>query len=90
MTPPVPLPDAGMRRPLCPTRSLLWFTEAARRLKLTTIGILQYIGPSGHFLLASFVYGEPLSPAQLFTCIWSALALYTFDGWRSQASRKIG
>lgn len=67
---------------------LLWFTEAARRLKLTTIGILQYIGPSGHFLLAIFVYGEPLTPAQLFTfiCIWSALALYTFDGWRNQAS----
>lgn len=70
---------------------LLWFTEAARRLKLTTIGILQYIGPSGHFLLAVFVYGEPLNPAQLitFACIWSALALYTFDGWRNQASRGV-
>jgi chloramphenicol-sensitive protein RarD len=69
---------------------LLWFTEAARRLKLTTIGILQYIGPSGHFLLAIFAYGEPLTWAQLFTfiCIWSALALYTFDGWRNQASRR--
>lgn len=68
---------------------LLWFTEAARRLKLTTIGILQYIGPSGHFLLAIFVYGESLTAAQLFTfvCIWSALALYTFDGWRNQAPR---
>ena len=36
---------------------LLWFTMAARRLRLTTIGFLQYITPTLHFLLAVFVYG---------------------------------
>lgn len=69
---------------------LLFFTEAARRLKLTTLGVLQYIGPSGHFLLAVFVYGEPFTSAQLmtFACIWTALAIYTGDGWRAQRARR--
>ncbi len=60
---------------------LLLFTNGAKRLHLTTIGFLQYIAPSGTFLLAIFVYHEPLQPAQLLTfiLIWSALALYSWD-----------
>ncbi|MDH3475334.1 MAG: EamA family transporter RarD [Rhodospirillales bacterium] len=58
---------------------LIWFTAAARRLDYSTLGFFQYIAPSGHFLLAVFVYGEPFTNAHLvtFLCIWSGLAIYT-------------
>lgn len=60
---------------------LLSFTSAARLLPLTTLGFLQYIAPSGQFLLAVLVYGEALTTAQLVTfgCIWAALAIFTTD-----------
>jgi len=63
---------------------LLSFTSAARLLPLTTLGFLQYIAPSGQFLLAVLVYGEALTPAQLVTfgCIWAALAIFTTDQLR--------
>jgi len=57
---------------------LMWFTEGARRLKLTTIGILQYIAPTLHFIMAVFVWNEPFTTTHLitFACIWTAVALY--------------
>ncbi len=60
---------------------LLFFTNGTKRLHLTTIGFLQYIAPSGTFLLAILVYREPLHTAQFLTflLIWSALALYSWD-----------
>jgi chloramphenicol-sensitive protein RarD len=63
---------------------LLCFTSAARRLPLSTLGLLQYIAPSGHFLLAVGVYGEPLAAAQVVTfgLIWAALAIFTRDQLR--------
>jgi chloramphenicol-sensitive protein RarD len=71
---------------------LLWFTEAARRLKLSTVGFLQYIAPSGHFLLAVFAYGETFETTQLmtFSCIWTALVIFTVDAARfSRNSRQF-
>jgi len=64
---------------------LLCFTSAARRLPLATLGFLQYLAPSGHFLLAVLVYGETLTTAHLVTfgCIWVALAIFTADQLRS-------
>ena len=66
------------------TVPLLMFGWAARRLRLSTIGLLQYVAPSMVFLLAVFVYREPLSLPQLaaFALIWAGLALYVADGWR--------
>ena len=60
---------------------LLFFTLGAKRLYLATVGLMQYIGPSGMFLLAVFVYGEPFSKAQVWTfiMIWSALVIYSTD-----------
>ncbi|MCP4694717.1 MAG: EamA family transporter RarD, partial [Desulfobacterales bacterium] len=60
---------------------LLFFNKGARRLHLTTIGFMQYIAPSCTFLLAVFIYGEPMPAAQLVTfgMIWAALALYSAD-----------
>ena len=65
---------------------LLWFSAAARRLNLSTVGFFQYIAPSTQFLLAIFVYGEPFTPAHAvtFPLIWTALAIFTADAVRRQ------
>jgi chloramphenicol-sensitive protein RarD len=65
---------------------LLCFTVAARLLPLSTMGFLQYLAPSGHFLLAVLVYGEPLETHHLITfgCIWAALAIFSIDQLRRQ------
>ncbi len=66
---------------------LLMFTAAARRLPYSTLGFLQYIAPSLQFLLAVLAFGEPLTTSHLvcFAAIWTALAIFTLDGWRSAA-----
>jgi chloramphenicol-sensitive protein RarD len=62
---------------------LLLFVVGAKRLKLATVGLFQYIAPSGHFLIGVFLYGEPFTAADAVTfgCIWTGLALYTADMW---------
>ena len=63
---------------------LLLFAAGARRLSMATLGIVQYLGPSIQFLLGVWVFDEPFSAGRFagFGCIWLALAIYTFDGWR--------
>ncbi len=60
---------------------LIWFTNAARRLRYATVGFLQYCTPTLHFLLAVVVYGEPFSHARLmsFGLIWLALGIFSVD-----------
>lgn len=62
---------------------LLMFALAARRLTLTTLGFLQYIGPTGQLLLGLY-YGEAFTPAHAvcFGLIWAALAIVTVDAVR--------
>lgn len=64
---------------------LLLFAAGARRLPLTTIGLLQYLVPTLNFLLGAFLYHEPLSAARLvsFAFIWAALVLYSVETWRA-------
>lgn len=68
---------------------LLLFAHAARNLTLSTIGIMQYLSPSISFLLAVFVYSEKFTSAHFisFACIWTALAIYTIDGYRRKEVR---
>ncbi|MGD9179832.1 MAG: EamA family transporter RarD [Desulfobacterales bacterium] len=63
---------------------LLFFTLGARRLYLSTVGLLQYIAPSCMFLLAVFLFREPFVKAQVvtFAFIWTALAIYSTDSFR--------
>ena len=70
---------------------LLLFTAAARRLPYSTLGFLQYIAPSIQFLLAVLAFGEPLTVPHLvcFGAIWTALAMFTFDGWRAAARARV-
>jgi chloramphenicol-sensitive protein RarD len=60
---------------------LLLFTAGARLLRLSTLGLMQYIVPSCYFLFAVLVYREPVSAAQIITFffIWTALAIYSAD-----------
>lgn len=63
------------------TAPLLCFTAAAQRIRYSTLGFFQYIGPSMMFILAVWVYGEPLATDKLVTfgIIWLALAIYSLD-----------
>ncbi|MEP5758569.1 MAG: EamA family transporter RarD [Litoreibacter sp.] len=58
---------------------LLFYANGAKRLRLTTIAILQYITPTMIFLVAVFLFDEPFGQARAiaFPMIWLALALYT-------------
>lgn len=64
---------------------LILFAAAARRLRLSTIGFLQYITPSLHFLLAVWAFGETFTFVHLvsFIFIWSGLALYSVAALRT-------
>lgn len=71
---------------------LLLFGAGARRLTLTSLGILQYIAPTLQFLLGVLVYGESLTPQRLigFVLIWLALAVYTAEGiWTSGGTARV-
>ena len=60
---------------------LMLYANGAKLLRLTTIGIMQYIAPTMIFLIAVFIFGEPFGWARLFAfvLIWTALALYSFS-----------
>lgn len=62
---------------------LLLFATAARRLKLATVGFLQYIAPTLQFLLAVLVYDELFTLSNLcsFMLIWGGLCFYSVDAW---------
>ena len=67
---------------------LLMFAAAARRLRLTTLGLLQYIAPTLLFIQAATLFGEKVTALHLFTfgCIWAGLLLYAVDGLRAASS----
>jgi chloramphenicol-sensitive protein RarD len=69
---------------------LVWFVAGARRLPLSTMGFLQYLAPSGQFLLGVLAYGEAFTPAHrvAFGAIWTALGLFSWDLWRQRRVRK--
>lgn len=66
---------------------LLLFAAGARRIPMTTLGILQYISPTLQFLLGLWLFHEPLQAARLwgFVLIWAALVVYSLEGlWSSR------
>ena len=60
---------------------LMVYANGAKLLRLSTIGILQYIAPTMIFLTAVFLFDEPFSGIKLaaFGMIWAALAIYSFE-----------
>jgi chloramphenicol-sensitive protein RarD len=63
---------------------LLCFAAAARRIPLSALGFLQYLGPSLQFLLGLLVYGEPFDGRTFvgFVLVWGALAIFAIEGTR--------
>jgi chloramphenicol-sensitive protein RarD len=63
---------------------LLLFAAGARRISMSTLGLLQYLGPSIQFVLGLWLFKEPFSGARAvgFGLIWAALAVYSFEAWR--------
>ncbi|MAD02449.1 EamA family transporter RarD [Pseudoalteromonas shioyasakiensis] len=72
------------------TLPLLCFTGAAKRLQYSTLGFFQYIGPSLMFMLAVAFYGEVFDAERVvtFACIWSALALFSWDSYRQSRKQR--
>ena len=68
---------------------LVCFLEAGLRLKLATLGLVQYITPTMQFLLAVFVFHEHFDSARsiTFVCIWLALVIYTVDALQQHRMR---
>jgi chloramphenicol-sensitive protein RarD len=68
---------------------LTLFAFGARRLRFTTLGLLQYIAPTCQFLIGWLLYHEPFNAdrAGAFGLIWLGLALYTFDAIQRERSR---
>lgn len=62
------------------------FAAAARRLPLNVLGLLQYVAPTGQFLVAVVLFGEPLRTSAIlsFGLIWSGIALLAWDRWRER------
>jgi chloramphenicol-sensitive protein RarD len=67
---------------------LLLFAAAARRIPLSTVGLLQYLTPLMQLAIGVFVYDEPMPPARLagFVIVWAALAVFTADSLRHARS----
>jgi chloramphenicol-sensitive protein RarD len=83
-----PAPELSMNLLLIATGPLtavplLLFAAGARRVSLTTLGLLQYIGPTIQLILGVWLFNEPFGGARLagFALIWLALAVYSAEGW---------
>ena len=60
---------------------LLWYAMGASRVKLSTMGFLQYISPTISLFIGVFVYGEKFTSAHLlsFSFVWIGLIIYSFS-----------
>jgi chloramphenicol-sensitive protein RarD len=60
---------------------LILFGAAAIRIPLSTIGLLQYIAPTMHFIIGVGIYGEAMPPGRVagFALVWIALIVLTVD-----------
>jgi chloramphenicol-sensitive protein RarD len=70
---------------------LLFFAYAVQRLRLTTVGMLQYLSPSIQFVLAITFFGEALDGVRLvsFVLVWVSLAIFTADGFRGRRQARV-
>ena len=67
---------------------LLLFGYAARTIRLTTLGILQFLGPTIQFFIGWKLYGEPMTSARLFSfgLIWLAVGIFAADAMKSRVN----
>jgi chloramphenicol-sensitive protein RarD len=70
---------------------LVLFAYGAKRLRLSTLGFIQYLTPSLKFILGTLIFNEVLSPAKLqaFILIWIAIIWYTAESyWNSKEAQR--
>ncbi len=65
---------------------LLLFGAGARRIPLTTVGLLQYVAPSLQLAVGVLIFGEPFPAERVvgFLIVWAGVAVYVWDLWRSR------
>ena len=65
---------------------LLLFAASTRRIRLTTIGLIQYFTPTTYLVLAVWFFGERFSTNELVTfgLLWAGLFLYSSEVWRTR------
>jgi chloramphenicol-sensitive protein RarD len=70
---------------------LVLFAYGARRIPYSTMGVVQYFAPTMQFLLGVLVYNEPFGGQRAvgFVLIWTALAIYAFDGLRRSRQSRL-
>lgn len=63
---------------------LLGFAHGARMLPFAMLGLIQFLTPTGHYLVATLIYHEPVSTGALgsFALIWAGVAVFCLDLWR--------
>lgn len=68
---------------------LMLFSYAARRVRMASLGLVQYLNPTLQFLCAALVFGEPVTRWHLiaFALIWTALAIYSAAAFKAPSSR---
>ncbi len=68
------------------TIPLFLFNFGAQRIRLSTLGLMQYLAPTVQLIIAVWIYGEHLSSTHLVTfgLIWTGLALFSWDTWRRE------
>lgn len=76
--------------PLMTGGPLMLFSYAARRIRLATLGLVQYVNPTLQFIVAVEIFGEPFTRwhAVAFPMIWAALALYSAASWRQDRAAR--
>ncbi|PJF10689.1 EamA family transporter RarD [Pseudorhodobacter sp. MZDSW-24AT] len=65
---------------------LMIYANGAKRLRLSTIAMMQYISPTIIFVIAVFIFDEPFGTVRLiaFPMIWAALVIYTVASFRAR------
>ena len=65
---------------------LIFFSYAASRISMATLGLSNYLNPTIQFFCAIFIFNEPINSVQFFSfaMIWLALALYSREGFRKE------
>ncbi|MCR9240469.1 MAG: EamA family transporter RarD [Rhodobiaceae bacterium] len=65
---------------------LFLFNYGAQRIRLATLGLMQYLAPTVQLVIAVWMYGEALTETHLVTfgLIWAGLALFSWDTWRRE------
>lgn len=69
---------------------MILFSYAAKRLRLTSIGLISYVNPTLQFFCAVVLFSEPFTGGHMsaFALIWAALAIYSAVAWRQERSRR--